>query len=73
MRVLIVSKGMKFLAIILALGFFAIGALYWVGRVQIGAGHPGPHHGHAVLFFVLGLLSLLWLRFQTSAQSPSGA
>jgi membrane protein implicated in regulation of membrane protease activity len=64
---------MKFLAIALALAFFAVGVLYWLGRLQIGAGHAGPHHAHGVLFLALGVLSLLWARFQAGEQNPSGA
>jgi hypothetical protein len=64
---------MKILAIVLALVFFAIGVLYWIGKAQIGAGHPGPHHVHGALFFVLGLLSLVWARFQACSSCPSEA
>jgi hypothetical protein len=61
---------MKSLAVILAVVFFAIAILYWTGTLQIGAHEGGPHHKHAVLFAVLGILALIWYRFQSTA-SPS--
>ena len=61
---------MKSLAVILAVAFFVIAILYWTGTLQIGAHESGPHHKHAVLFAVLGILALIWYRFQ-SAASPS--
>lgn len=54
---------MKMLALVLAIVFFVIGILYWTGTLQIGAGHPGPHHSHAILFWVLALVALAWMRF----------
>ncbi len=61
---------MKPLALVLAVVFFIIAALYLLGILQIGASHPGRHVSHAILFAVLGVLSLVWMRFQSS--SPSG-
>ena len=57
---------MKPLAILLAIAFFVLGALYWTGTLQIAVHEPGPHHKHAVLFAGLGILSLIWYRFQSA-------
>ena len=63
---------MKALSIVLAIAFFVLAGLYWTGAVQIGVHEAsGPHHKHAVLFAALGILSLIWFRFQSS--SPSRA
>jgi ABC-type transport system involved in multi-copper enzyme maturation permease subunit len=62
---------MKMLAGLLALVFFVLGILYWTGTIQFGSSHSGPHHAHAVLFIVLALLSLVWMRFQPGASTPS--
>jgi hypothetical protein len=61
---------MKILAVVLAVAFFVVAALYWTGNLQVFASKPGPHHAHGILFAVLGVLSLVWLRFQGNA-SPS--
>ncbi len=55
---------MKLLALLVALVCFVAAVMYWTGSLQLGAGHGGPHHTHAILFAVLGLLSLVWFRFQ---------
>ncbi|MGH7660198.1 MAG: hypothetical protein ACRENA_04680 [Vulcanimicrobiaceae bacterium] len=61
---------MKALSIVLAIAFFALAGLYWTGAVQFGVHEAsGPHHKHAVLFAALGILSLIWFRFQTSSPS----
>jgi hypothetical protein len=62
---------MKALSIVLAIAFFVLAALYWTGAVQIAVHDGGPHHKHAILFAVLGILSLIWFRFQSA--SPSRA
>ncbi len=63
---------MKALSILLALAFFALAGLYWTGALQFVVHHPGgPHHKHAVLFAGLGILSLIWFRFQTSTPSQA--
>ena len=54
---------MKPVAILLAIVFFVVAALYWTGALQIAVHEPGPHHKHAVLFAALGILSLIWFRF----------
>jgi hypothetical protein len=63
---------MKMIAAAVALVFFVLAILYWTGMLQIGASHPGHHHAHAIVFFVLGILALVWMRFQSGA-SPSKA
>jgi hypothetical protein len=55
---------LKAVALALAVVFFIIAVLYLVGVLQIGASHPGRHVSHAALFAVLGVLSLVWMRFQ---------
>ncbi len=61
---------LKPLALVLAIVFFIIAVLYATGILQIGAHDPGPHLKHAALFVILGVLSLVWMRFQSS--SPAG-
>ncbi len=60
---------MKPLAFTLAIVFFIIAILYAAGILQLGASHPGKHLSHAVLFAVLGILSLVWVRFQGNAST----
>ena len=61
---------MRTLAVVLAVVFFVLAALYWTGTLQIAVREPGgPHHKHAVLFAALGILSLIWFRFQSAAPS----
>ena len=57
---------MKILAIVLAVVFFVAAGMYATGNLQFGASHPGRHLTHAVAAFVLGLVSLVWLRFQAN-------
>ncbi len=57
---------MKILATGLAAAFFVVAILFATGTLQIGTHEPGPHYKHAILFALLGLLSLLWLRFQSN-------
>jgi len=57
------------LAAAAALVFFVVGILYWIGTLQIGASRPGHHHVHAIFFFVLGILALVWMRFQSGAST----
>ena len=54
---------MKVVAVVLALGCFAVAVLYWNGSLQLFTSHPGPHHSHGALFAALGVLALIWLRF----------
>jgi len=60
----------KALALVLAVVLFIIAILYALGVLQVGSHHGGRHVSHAVLFAVLGILSLIWMRFQAR---PSGA
>jgi hypothetical protein len=54
---------MKILAIVLALAFFVVAVLYWVGVFG------GVHVKHGILFAALGVLALIWLRFQSATAS----
>ena len=63
---------MKALAIILAIAFFVIGLLYGMGILNIltKSGEAHAHHiTHLVVFWILALLCLIWLRFQTSSSA----
>ena len=60
---------MRILAVLVALACFTLAVLYWIGAVQWFASHPGPHHGHAALFGGLGVLALIWLRFQSGKRA----
>jgi hypothetical protein len=52
---------MKPLALVLAAVFFLVAILYWTGIVL-------PHHvKHGILAVVLGLLCLVWFRFQSAS------
>jgi ABC-type transport system involved in multi-copper enzyme maturation permease subunit len=61
----------KAIALLLAIVFFIVAILYGVGVLQIGAHEPGPHVKHAVLFAILGVLSLVWMRFQSNSSAAS--
>ncbi len=58
---------MKPLAALVALACMVLGILYLLGWLQLGTSHPGPHPTHAIVFFVLAILALLWLRFASGA------
>lgn len=61
---------MKALSIVLAIAFFVLAVLYWTGAVQFAVHEAGgPHHKHALLFAALGILCLIWFRFQTATPS----
>jgi len=62
---------MKLLALVLALICFALAIAYWTGAVQLGAATPGPHHKHAIVFGVVGILALVWMRFLSGAATPN--
>jgi hypothetical protein len=61
---------MRALAVVVALVCFALAVAYWSGTLQIGATHPGPHHTHAIVLAIVGVLALVWLRFQSGAARP---
>ncbi len=61
---------MKVLALLLALVFFVLGALYGLGTINFltKSGTEHAHHiSHLVVCWVLALLCLIWYRFQTSS------
>lgn len=61
---------MKALAIVLAIVFFVLGLLYGMGTINFftKSGTEHSHHmTHLVVCWVLGLLCLIWYRFQSSA------
>ncbi|HUN29835.1 MAG TPA: hypothetical protein VMV65_08495 [Alphaproteobacteria bacterium] len=61
---------MKPLALLLALVFFVLGALYGLGSINFltKSGTEHAHHvSHLVVCWVLALLALVWYRFQSSA------
>jgi len=61
---------MKALSLVLAVALFVLAALYWTGAVQFAVHEAGgPHHKHAVLLAGLGILCLIWFRFQTASPS----
>jgi hypothetical protein len=62
---------LKAIALALAVVFFIVAILYGTGILQIGAHEPGPHLKHAVLFAILGVLSLVWMRFQANSSAAS--
>lgn len=60
---------MKGIALVLALAFFAIGILYFMGTINwfTVSGTAHQHHStHAILAWVLALLCLIWARFQSA-------
>ena len=60
---------MRVLALVLAVAFFILGILYWMGTINFltesGAGHA-HHASHLVICWALALLCLIWARFQTA-------
>jgi len=65
---------MKALAIVLAIAFLACAALSFVHPLPpdsitraLGFSNDKVHEKHPVLYIALAVLSLIWLRFQTSA------
>jgi hypothetical protein len=51
---------MRILALALAVIFFVVAVAYWAGMFG------GVHVKHGILFAALGVLSLIWLRFQSA-------
>jgi hypothetical protein len=61
---------MKILAIVLALFFIvlAVTAAFGLCSYVPAIGLDGTHHTkHAILYAILGVLSLVWYRFQNNA------
>lgn len=60
---------MRAIAYVLAIVFFVLGILYYMGKVnwftESGAAHP-HHTTHLIICWVLALLALIWARFQSS-------
>jgi FtsH-binding integral membrane protein len=59
----------KPLALVLALVFFVLGALYGLGTINwfTKSGEAHAHHiSHLVLCWVIALLCLIWYRFQAN-------
>ena len=57
---------MKGLAFGLAIVFFIVAVLYWLGITPLG-----HHMKHGILFFILGVLCLVWMRFTNTESAPS--
>lgn len=53
---------MKILALVLAIAFFVVAVLYF-----LPSGPFGHHLKHGIVFAILGILALVWMRFQSSA------
>jgi len=53
---------MKTLALVLAIAFFVVAVLYF-----LPSGPFGHHLKHGIVFAILGILALVWMRFQSSA------
>ncbi|TAM57923.1 hypothetical protein EPN52_11970 [bacterium] len=62
---------MKIIAVLLAIVLFAIGIYYgFIAQTDPHGAFLGMHRGkHAVLFFGLAILALIWTRFQSGAES----
>ena len=61
---------MKALALVLALVFFVLGILYWLGIINFftASGSTHQHHTtHLIACWFLALLCLIWARFQSGA------
>ena len=63
---------MKFVPIGIAVLLFLIAGLYGAGLIHLGAHTPGPHLKHAILFAGLGVLALVWARFQSNQSGATG-
>lgn len=64
---------MKALALVLAVVFFVVGILYWLGKInwftQSGTAHA-HHVTHLIVAWALSLLCFIWARFQTAPRRP---
>ncbi len=52
---------MKIVAIVLAIVFAVVAICYWIGVPPLE-----KHVKHGVLFAILAILALVWLRFQSA-------
>jgi DMSO/TMAO reductase YedYZ heme-binding membrane subunit len=60
---------MKAVALLLAIVFFVLGILYWMGTINFftKSGTEHAHHvTHAIALWILAFLCLIWARFQSS-------
>ncbi|PZR58535.1 MAG: hypothetical protein DLM50_03385 [Candidatus Meridianibacter frigidus] len=65
---------MKTLALVLAIILFVLALLAWSGIAAFlpALGIDGTHHlKHGILYFVLGILCLVWMRFSASAPTEA--
>ncbi len=65
---------MKVLGLVVVVLLFVLAILSWTGTFQsaILFGHSPMHnYKHTILYAVLGVLALLWVRFQGSNATPS--
>ncbi|TAM75839.1 hypothetical protein EPN44_07110 [bacterium] len=62
---------MKVIAVLLAIVLFAIGIYYgFIAQADPHGTFLGLHRGkHAVLFFGLAILAVIWARFQSATES----
>jgi hypothetical protein len=60
---------MKILALAAAVICFVLAGLYATGNLQGGPEHV-HHVKHAIVFGVLGIVALVWMRFQSGAAAP---
>lgn len=67
---------MKGLALVLALAFLVLAILAGTGMANVHShalGVDGTHHlKHTVLYVILAVLSLVWMRFQSGSTSDIG-
>ena len=56
---------MRPIPLIVALVCFALAIVYWLPN-----GPLGHHVKHGILFAVLGVLSLVWMRFSSGSSAP---
>lgn len=64
----------KVLGVLIAVLFFVLAILSWTGTFQSALifGHSAMHnYKHTILYAVLGVLALLWVRFQGSDATSS--
>ena len=57
------SVGLSAAFVAIAIVLLVAAVLYWLGDLNVLAGSVGPHHKHAVVAAVLGVLSLVAASF----------